>query len=163
MADMVNNITVEQNAICNDPRAAREKATVMRAQRVNSLFYGITQICTFMAGIMTAGAMGMIGPQLAAGVSIMALPSAAPVGIAFLAVAAVATVCAVTSNMIGARFFHSANFDQLELNAQHTAKYLVKEIKRENACVQEHEQNCRSDERSWQQVVKDNPVSQLAR
>jgi len=84
--------------------------------------------------------------------------SGAPIGIAFLVTAAVLTSVAVYSTYKASRNFTSANSDSLEINAQHTAKYLVKEIEAKNKCLTENPG--RADGKTWCQVTTERKAVQ---
>lgn len=90
--------------------------------------------------------------------------AASTVGISFIAIAAVCMTLAVGSQFISSRHHYSSNFDSLEINALHTAKYLVQEIKKENACIQTYENPERSDKQTWVQATHNaSPTQNQAR
>src|SRR5262249_16272295 len=111
----------------------------------------------FIAGVMLAAGMGIVGVALKGVGSFgeaMAAVAGSEVGVAFLGVAAVATSIAVGSQFLSSRYYHSGNFNALELNAQHTAKYFVKELKKEMAAPVEYPQNRRADNGLWAPIVR---------
>ena len=124
-----------------------DKVKVMKQQEKGAFYSSASQIATFMAGVLTAAAMGIIGPALTATVA-TTIPT---IGFVFLGAAALATLTAVGCNMKAQKITSSAYFDQSETNAKHNAKYIVQEFAK-SACV-EHEQNCRNDGKGWSQVV----------
>ncbi len=138
--------------------AARDKQRVVEQQGRGALFSSVTQIATFMAGILTAGAMGLLVPALKelGKFSLAGLMEASPVGVAFLGAAAASTVVAVGANIAAQRFSANAWFDQAEANARHNAKYIVRELaKAQAANVQpEYPQNERADGKQWANVVQ---------
>jgi hypothetical protein len=112
---------------------------------------------------MTVG-MAMLAPHLGAfvgGTLVGPALTAAVAGAWVIGAAALTMAVAVGSGYISTRFYHGAYADSSELNAQHTAKYLVQELKKEAACVQ-HEGNCRADGKEWAHVVREqNPPAQV--
>lgn len=151
--------------VCTDEISLRDKRKVMNKQWWNSIFYSTSDTFKFLAAVVLSAGMGVVGMAIKdaaiAGTAssfsgVMAAIGASPVGLAFLGVAAVCTAVAIGSQFMSSRYFHSGNFDALELNAQHTAKYLIKEIKKQTPtpAIEEHEQNCRADGKQWSQVVK---------
>src|SRR5690606_35861528 len=104
-------------------------------------------------------AISSMGTALSAVGAAIATPT---VGI-FLAAATLCTAIAIGSRYLASHHLHHAQFNSTEIGAQHTAKYLVQEMKKQNACVQEYEQNSRADGRQWAQLVKDQAQSQVAR
>lgn len=141
--------------IQNSLEAQRDTEKVTRIQRRNALFGSVSDTFKFVAGIFTAAAMAMILPVLASqttgiaavglGASVAAIPA---MGLAVLGVAALATAIAVGSQYFSSRGYQSGVFNSLEVNAKHTAKYLVKEIESHNMCLSEHERK-RADGKSW--------------
>jgi hypothetical protein len=123
-------------------------------QKTNALFFSISDTFKFIAGTCTAIGMALLVPALPAIVEGAAITGAAMTGIGIIAAAALATGVAVAASYVSSRNFNSANLDATEINAQHTAKYLVKELEAKAACIQhEHPENCRADGKQWQQVV----------
>lgn len=104
----------------------------------------------------STGIMGAVG--LAAGTTMGA------VGVAVLGVAVALTAVAITSHYISSRYFQNANFDALEVNAKHTARYLSQEIQKDNKCLTEkkavtYDNPGRTDGKSWVQAAS-RPQSQ---
>jgi hypothetical protein len=149
---------VDDNIQNEDALAAQN---VLSKQRKHSFYFSTSDTFKFMAGIFMAASMAIILPLFATaaktmtfGAALTSLATTAPVGIALLGVAAVTTAIAIGSQYIASRNYQSANFDALEVNAKHTAKYLVNEIKKENACIAEQEPKRRADGKSWVEATK---------
>ncbi|MEZ5690867.1 MAG: hypothetical protein R3D71_04290 [Rickettsiales bacterium] len=91
--------------------------------------------------------------------------------------AALLTAAAIGSAFISAKHHHRATFNSVEVNAQHTAKYIAKEMKKEgiegqvtnkssNTPEKEYQNNQRSDGKQWTQIVKSketNPELSMSR
>lgn len=170
-------ITADADEICKDPMALKDKNAVLKQAGKSAVFASISQVSTFMAGIMTAAAMGLVGTALKAGGiglgteggAAIAAGSAIPIagfaiptaGLVLLGVAAAITLVAVVSNVMASHAGSSAYFDQSEANAKHNAKYIVKELKQAHSKqFEEHEQNQRADGQKWSQVVSQNAEQQ---
>lgn len=137
-----------------DTSISSDEQSIVRKQRKNALFYGTSDTFKFIAGVMLAASMAIILPAFTAAVNtaglvgaISGLTASAPVGLALLAAAVVTTGIAVGAQYMASRNYQSANFDALEVNAKHTAKYLVNEIKDHNMCLTEEPK--RIDGKSW--------------
>lgn len=148
-----------------DEKLRHDRDGIVAKQKANALFFGISDTFKFIAGTCTAIGMAIFIPTITSGVlaakvaelGLLAGIGAAGAlpGIAIIGAAALATGVAVAASYISSRNFNSANLDATEINAQHTAKYLVKELEAKAACVQqEHPENCRADGKQWQQVVR---------
>jgi len=89
-------------------------------------------------------------------------------GLAMLGGSALATTGSLAANAVGAKYAHSASFDQLELNAQHTAKYVAQAVKQGvgeaqaenqpdvvvvNQAACEHPEHERKDGKTWAEHV----------
>lgn len=161
----------EKDEICNTPELQRTKERVMKKQRVNSLFYSISDTFKFLAATCTAIGMTLFSPgatsffksimdgsSIGAAVKTMgelAGAGMAPLGLGIIAAAAVFTTIAISSSYIASRAYSSGNYDALEVNARHTAKNIVKEFKKEaTAMQQEYAQNARADGKQWVAVVR---------
>ncbi len=142
-----------------DSEAQRDKEKVMRKGRVNSFFYSASDTFKFLAAVMLAAGMGIIGsvlkelPKEATLSTALSAVGGSQVGLIFLAVAAVTTAVAVGSQYISSRYNQTAQFDSLEINAKHTAKYLSKELQQDSKCLTEEQAATRADGKSWTQYV----------
>lgn len=137
------------------------EASIISKQKKNSFYYGVSDTFKFLSGVMLAASMATLGVALKGATSSLAAAGAAiagsEVGLAFLAAAVVMTAIAVGSQYIASRNYQSANFNALEVNAKHTAKYLVKEIEGHNMCLTEPK---RTDGKTWQQAMADRAAQQ---
>lgn len=127
--------------IINSAEAQNDAAKVAGIQRKNAMFGSISDTFKFAAGIFTAAAMALLLPAITTGA---VLP---PIGIAVFAAAVVSTAIAVGSQYFSSRGYQNATFNALEVNAKHTAKYLVKEIEGHNMCMTENKG--RADGKTW--------------
>lgn len=150
-----------------DASARHEKEKIMGEQHKNSRLYSIAETFQFLAAVMLPVGIGMLikGATAVGAMTFASIGSAlaAPAVFVFLGAAAVCTAIAISSRYAASKHFHNATFNATEINAQHTAKYLVQEMKKENSCIQEHDANCRADGKAWTQFVKEQPATQLAR
>lgn len=138
-----------------DTETLRAKDAVMRTQLVNSLGVSIADTFKFLAAVTLASGMAIIGIGLKSATTLAGAwgaITASPAGLAFIGVAAACTAIAITSSYVASRHYTSGNYDALEVNAMHTAKYLVKEIKKENACIAEQPGPVRADGKTWCQA-----------
>lgn len=167
-----------------DISARQEKKKILREQNINSRFYSIAETFQFLAAAMLPVALGLViaaskdllaAAATEAGVAVTALGTSATfaaVGAAFasapvlifLGAAAFCTAVAIGSRYAASKHYHNANFNSTELNAQHTAKYMVKELKSQASCIApEIPENARADGKQWAQVVSEQSTVQLAR
>jgi len=145
----------------NNTDKEASESIVAEKQKANAKFNSLSTTFNFLAGVMLAAGMAIIGTALKGVTSFAAAATAisgAPIGIAFLVTAAVLTSVAVYSTYKASRNFTSANSDSLEINAQHTAKYLVKEIEAKNKCLTEN--SGRADGKTWCQVAAERKAAQ---
>jgi hypothetical protein len=147
-----------------DEQTLKIKQNIMERDKKSNLLNGISGISTFIAGVMIPIGMSTILPAVSAAAhlgfgAIMTAVGGCTVGLAFLGVAAVATVAAIAANYYGSHIYQSAGFDQVDFNAKATAKHLVAALKENNMCfTQEHEQNCRNDGKTWVQAMNREPA-----
>jgi len=78
-----------------------------------------------------------------------------------LGVATAVLGVAVGTGYAASRLLQSNQFDNFEINAESTARHLVKEMKSSKTVVtEEHNQNVRADGKRWVQVVSREPEQQ---
>lgn len=163
---------------CKDDAARSDKRAMMNKTWYNSVYFSVKDSLQYIAGILTAaGIATAVKPfadaMNASGASLgSALSAVPPVGTGLLVAAAALTAVSVGLGYLTSRNFHSNNFDQMEVNAQHvsryTAKALVQELKSELQASQPAQplsQNfvfnnhnaVRSDGKSWVQVAQASP------
>jgi hypothetical protein len=148
--------------LIGDNETLEVKRQLLDNLKANSLLTSISKATTFLAGVMLAAGMAIIGTALkdvAVGASLPTVIAAVsnPVGLSFLGVAIAATAIAVVTDYKASRIWQGGNFDNLEMNARSTAKHLVEQLKENNLCLtkpREHEQNQRADGKQWSQVVR---------
>ena len=159
------------DGLINDQETLAVKQNLMGRMRRGAMLNSVSSMGTFLAGIMLSVSMSMIVPAIGvasathAGLGLLsAVVAASPMGVAFLGIAAVATIAAVGSNYMASRIFQGSNFDQTDFNARDTAKCLVQKLKENNMSMpnQDHEQNQRADGKSWAQVVRQQNQPTLA-
>lgn len=145
------------NTIKMDAEALADRKKILGEQKANSKFYSVAETFQFLAAAMLpVGIATLIGAAGgAANVTLATLGAAitttAP--LLFLGAAAVCASIAIGSRYIAAKHFHNANFNSIEINAQHTAKYLTEDLKAQCPVV-EYSENSRSDGKQWVQVVE---------
>ena len=157
---MAEVITLPPEELIQDQETLSIKHTLMESMKKSDLLNSVSKFGTFIAGLMLAAGMAIIGNALKTATLSTFLPlvAAQPVGLTFLAVAAVATIAAVTSDYMGSRIYHGSCFDQTEFKAKDTAKHLVAALKENNMCLKsEHEDHCRGDGKKWVDVVRQQP------
>jgi hypothetical protein len=140
-----------------DSESLADRKKVLSEQRTNSKFYSVAETFQFMAAaLLPIGIATLITTAGGAANVTMATIGAALTATApalFLGAAAVCTAIAIGSRYMAAKHFHNANFNSVEMNAQHTAKYLASELKGQPLDV-EYPQNSRADGKKWSQVVE---------
>lgn len=136
--------------IFKDKQVLEVKKKMMNKLKWNSMLLSISDTCKFVAGPMfSIGAGSLITALTVASASAVALP----LGIGLMAVAGAMLATAVACGYASSRIWHSGQFDNLEENARSTARHLVEELRQNNMCVIEHEQNKRADGKTWVQAV----------
>jgi len=149
-----------KNEVCADPEAMKDKQKVMSRMWWNSLLYSVSDTLKVIASVLTPVGLGVLLPEIVKGAQngtglIASIQGAPTVTLAIAGISLATTFLAITVGFASSRLYHSGNFDALEVNAQHTAKYLVKELKKETKePVVEHSQNCRADGQKWSSVVR---------
>lgn len=141
--------------LIEDEQMRSTKKRVMQSLRWNSVLGSISQVSTFIAGVLMAAGMAIVLPAFASniGLGLSGAMAAIPaVGIAVLGGAAAVTAVAVGSNYIASRIWQSKQFDNYEIAAQSTARHLVKEIEDHNMCFTQ--QPARGDGKSWCDAMK---------
>lgn len=147
-------LPVSEDKLTRDEEGRKQREDVLRRQKVNSAFYGVQQVFTFLSGVLLSVGMAMLAPEInKEGLSAFTASQSIP-ALTMLGAAGIAIVTAVGSNQIGARFMHAASFDQSEINAQHTGKEVAKAIR--------HELEDMQAEQVQPMVVFNNPDAQRA-
>lgn len=153
-----NPFAVINDGVSIDKDSMRDKQKVMRTSQFNSFFFSIADTLKVIASVLTPVGIASVLPSVienAGKMGVISAIGAAPTANLILAgISLGAAFMAVGASYVSSRFFHNASFDALEVNAQHTAKYLVKEIKKENACIAEQPAPVRADGKTWQEYVK---------
>lgn len=175
MVETKNNNVVAVAPVSNDlnmDAASRaDKQRILKEQHVNARLGSTAETFQFMAAILLpVGLTSLIstatagGNALTFGSVISALATAATPAV-LLGVAALCTAVAIGSRYMASKHYHNANLNTSEMNAQHSAKYIAKELKAQAACVQsECPENVRADGKKWTQVVQEqNRVLSLTR
>lgn len=158
-----------------DGHADRQK--VLSEQRANAKLFSIAETFQFLAAALLpvglgtviasakfasgveagAVAVGTTGAAVAGEITLASIAAAftATPALVLLGAAALCTAVAITSRFMASKHHHKANFNSTEINAQHTAKYIAKELKADAACITvENPENARADGKPWAQVVQ---------
>ncbi len=146
--------SAERSEIIHDKQALQIKHQVMDKMRKYSMLTSISDSCKFVAGpLFGIGTTLMISAlTLAASAALM------PIAIGMLVGAAAMLAGGVTTGYFASRMWQSGQFDNLEINAESTARHLVQELKTSRSTtVEEHTQNVRADGKKWAQVVSKDP------
>lgn len=168
MVNIKTNTEINSDDIVMDADGHADKQKVMRDQRTNAKLYSVAETFQFLAATLLPVGLGVViaTAKLAAGstagitLGSVATAFTAPTAMVILGAAAVCTAVAIGSRFMASKHFHNANFNSTEINAQHTAKYIAKELKAQAACVQpEAPQNQRADGKQWTQVVTESSKS----
>lgn len=138
MVPSMNFIPNENNDLIDDEEGKAQRADILSRQKINTTFYGLQQIFTFISGPLIGAGLAILLPGLESQFGLASevmdeekVKSAFRMGGMLLGAAAASIGVAIASNQISSRVMHSANFDQSEINAQHTAKYVGKAIRKE--------------------------------
>lgn len=182
-----NNNAEQHNDIKMDADGHADRQKVLGEQLANAKLYSIAETFQFLAaallpvglgtviasakfasgveaGAGTVATVGAAGAAVAGEITLASIAAAfaAPAAMVILGAAAVCTAVAITSRFMASKHHHKANFNSTEINAQHTAKYIAKELKAEAACITpENTQNMRADGKQWAQVVQPKEVSNV--
>ncbi len=174
-----------QHDIQMDSQARADKEKILSGQRANARLYSVAETFQFIAAALlpvglgtviaiakeqvaaTAAASAASGASTAAGIageitlaSIATAFTATP-ALVLLGAAALCTAVAIGSRFMASKHYHNANFNSTEINAQHTAKYIAKELKEQAACVApEYLENSRADGKQWTQIVQPKEANQ---
>ncbi len=163
-AGLLPSSIVKIEEVCRDKSALADKQKVLGGTFYDSLFHSTGDTFKFVGGILLAAAMGIIGTAIsgAEDKTISAVLSAIQteaVGLTFLAAATVIMGAGIAAHYMSSRMYHNSQFDQLEVNAQHTAKYLAQELQKtppQLVVVQaqgQFENSGRADGKPWADVV----------
>lgn len=153
-----STLPVVSDEIIKDAKALAVKSKMMGRLRWNSMLNSVGRMATFFAGILLTTGTALMGIALkgasdAGNMSFgkaLATMGGDSVGLAFMGLAAVATVVAVSTDYVASRIWQGNNVDNLEFNAKRTADHLVKKLKENNLCLtNEYPQNCRNDGQTW--------------
>jgi len=133
--------------IIEDRKSLAIKDKVMARLKPNTWLNSVSKVATFiggplMAAGLTAAAAGIFHGGIAGltwGSVGTALTSAALApALGMIAAGAIFVALAVGTDYIASRIWQGCNFDNLEANADSTARHLVKELKTHNMCMVEH-------------------------
>lgn len=125
-----------------DKKILDDKRRVMNHMKWSALLGSIADSCKYVAGPLFGVGIG----------AALAASAITPLAIGLLVAAMGFLTVGVTSGFAATRIGQSGQFDNLELNAQSTARHLVQELKAEKMCMT-YEQNCRADGKKWVQVT----------
>ncbi len=167
MIEIRNNNAEQHNDIKMDADGHADRQKVLGEQRANAKLFSIAETFQFLAAALLPVGLGSLiaASGGASGItigSIVGALSTVSAPLVLLGAAAVCTAVAITSRFMASKHHHKANFNSTEINAQHTAKYIAKELKAEAACITpENTQNMRADGKQWAQVVQPKEVSNV--
>lgn len=153
--------------ICKDDAARNDKKKIQGKTWYNSLFFSMKDSLQYVGGLLTAIGMTMVltpfAKDLNAGTPFMEaagnIMATAPVGVGIMAAAAITTAAAITCAYVSSRFYHENTFDQMEVNAQHVAKYTAKALVKELKTEMGFENPARADGKSWAVATKPTGLS----
>lgn len=149
-----NNASAASTLSDADIRAQRQK-TYSKIMWGPTLSSAAQMMAMFGGPMLGAGLLALIG---------MGSGAVSAAAVVVTAVGATLSIASIITNYIGTRCQNDGWLDQTEMSAMNNAKYLVKELKANNMCLlQEHEQNCRADGKSWQQMVANSPELVVSR
>ncbi len=146
-----------QDDIIDDDKSRSVKKIVMARLKPNTWLNSISKISTFIGAPLLAAGVTMAATAIFGAATIalgFAAISAATIGV--LAVGALFVTAAVATDYAASRIYQGCNFDNLEANADSTARHLVKEMKKNNMClVNENEQgHCSAHpQKEWTKTI----------
>lgn len=169
ITDTLPSSIVHIEEVCRDKAALRDKSKVIDASWYSSMFYSVSDTFKFLGGVLLAASMGIIGSDLKGVENFSAAMSAiqsSTVGLTFLAAATAVMGAGIATQFFASRVYHTTQFDQLEVNAQHTAKYLAQEIQKAPPQINvvqaqgQFENPPRADGKTWQTFVDEQATGQ---
>lgn len=114
--------------IIEDEKSLAVKDKVMHRLKANTWMNSISKVAMYVGTMLTTTGTGMALTAIAASAPITGI------AIGVLAVGVAALGAAVAADFAASRIWQSATFDNLEANADSTARHLVKELKVNNMC-----------------------------
>lgn len=160
MAIIASSSVQTTDEIFKDKNVLEVKNKMMGKLKLNAMLGSVSRVATFIGGPLLAGGLGVgLGSVLSAmanGATLLgAITGLALPVVGTLVAGAVFVGVAVAADYAATRIWQSSQFDNFEMNAESTARHLVKELKVNSMCLtQEHEQNQRADGKSWVQAVR---------
>ena len=118
--------------IIEDNKSLEIKDKVLARQKTSSVYNSISKVAMFLGTFLLTTGAAIALPALIAGTAV----AASTIGI--LAIGAAFLTGGVATDYMSSRIWQGCNFDNLEANADSTARHLVKELKANNMCMVEH-------------------------
>jgi hypothetical protein len=119
--------------IIEDEKSLAIKDKVMARLKANTWLNSISKMAMYVGTLLTTATTGVVLGSLLHGGALAAALTAPVIGA--LAIGAAVIGVAVVTDFMASRIWQGANFDNLEANADSTARHLVKELKVNNMCL----------------------------
>lgn len=139
--------------IIEDSKSLAIKDKVMSRLKTNTWLNSVSKGAMYLGGVLTTAAIGAgLGSMFHAGATLLAA-FAGPVGIA-LAIGAAIVAVGIATDYAASRIWQGANFDNLEANADSTARHLVKELKTHNMCLTNEQDSPCAQKQDWAATIE---------
>lgn len=131
--------------IIEDEKSLAIKDKVLARQKNSSLLNAISQVTMFAGTMFTTIGAGMGVHAITAGIALLSTPALLPI----VAIGAAFLLTGVITNYAQSRIWQSCTFDNLEANADSTARHLVKELQAHNMCMGHEQEESPSAHKQW--------------
>lgn len=136
----------------HDEKTRATKAEVLTRYDRSATYNSLSKVATFVGTMFTTAGVTM-GLGAIAGTA--AIAATTPVILGVLAIGALFLGGAVVADKIASHIYQGANFDNLEANANSTARHLVSELKTNSMCLtNENDSPCHQQEQQDQSNKK---------
>lgn len=140
------------SVVSEDAETRVEREKTLKKMKWGPIFNTAARICGMLGGPLWSS--GLLAFAVSLGTATAGLSTAA---IAMVAVGGTFSITSIAIDYVAHRSSQDCSFDQMEVGAHCSAKYLVQELKKNDLCLSTtplHEENARKDGKSWQHVVK---------
>jgi hypothetical protein len=138
--------------IIEDEKSLAIKQKVMARQKTSSFLNSISKAAMYLGGVLSTAAIGAgLGSVFHGAVFLAAFSG--PVGIA-LAIGAAIIAVGIATDYAQSRIWQSCTFDNLEANADSTARHLVRELKGNNMCMVNGQDSPCAARNDWAKRIK---------
>jgi hypothetical protein len=145
--------------IIEDTKSLAVKDKVMARLKANTWLNSISKVTMFLGTMLTTAGVTM-GLGALAGTAAVTAPVSIIVGV--LAAGAAMLATAIGTDFAASRIWQGANFDNLEANADSTARHLVKELKVNNMCLVNEQDSPCATKQDWAATIEAQRQQQAA-